>query len=447
MKNLNFSMKTMTIAATAFLVLSFGSIFVQNSLNVKEQKMTTLSNGVGTCFTRVNQSFTALMIQDFSSAYLQKDFMNGSQECFNVANKQFALLWGKAFKDGYKHINQIVSDLHWFNEKTQKLKTLVQDGGVSLTNSNIINKYTALETAKIGFTDAVEKKQTATRGWATTWFVFSFVGFAGFLFVAGLFGTQQKKNRKIFNEIEADTESSEANAAKIDRILENVFAKLEMPNTYKYVNEYYSNLLEKQYAEFESNDEVRTVTEIVEEKAQVVTADFHESVNSVLDSVQTKAFTHGIMLNADIEDDFHVKGDQEALTQFLFNLVDYAADNSLHHNEGRRITLKSKALGGTAYFKVLIANYCFNADELNYLNSSEADAANINMNLILMKELLGDINATIAVKNKMSAKENLEGCEIEVIFQRYKVEATEKTVATVVKGTKKEILQAMQSEA
>ena len=69
------------------------------------------------------------------------------------------------------------------------------------------------------------------------------------------------------------------------------------------------------------------------------------------------------------------------------------------------------------------------------------------MNLMLMKELLTDIKATVAVKNKMSAQENIEGCEIEVIFERYKEEASEKSVANVMKGTKKEILQAMQSEA
>ena len=447
MKNLNFSMKTMAIAGAAFLVLSFGSIFVQNSMNVKAQKMATLSNGVGTCFTRINQSFTALMIQDFSSSYLQPNFMSASQECFNVANKQFNLLWGKAFKDGYKYINQIVSDLHWFNEKTQKLKKLVQEGGVSLTNSNIINKYTGLETAKTGFTDSIEKKQETAKAWATTWFVFSFVGFAGFIAVAGLFGVQQKNNRKLFSDIEDDAAASEASAAKVDRILENVFAKLEMPNTYKFVNEYYSTLLEQQYANFESSDEETQVEVKEKPKAVEVTADFQEAMNSVLDNIQTKAFTHGIMLDADLDDDFNVKGDQEALAQFLYNLIDYATENSLHHNEGRRVSLRSKPLGGTAYLKVAIANYCFNVDELSYLNTADAESSSVNMNLVLIKELLGDIKATIAVKNKMSAKENIEGCEIEVIFQRYKEETTEKSITAVVKGTKREILQAMQSEA
>lgn len=447
MKNLNFSVKTLAFTAGAFIVLSFGSIFMQNNLNVKAQKMTTLSNGVGTCFTRVNQSFTALMIQDFSSAYLQQDFMNNTQECFNVANKQFDLLWGKAFKDGYKYINQLVSDLHWFNEKTMKLKNLVQDGGVSLTNSNIINKYAGLETAKTQFTEAVDKQKETTNTWATTWFIFSFVGFVGFTLVASIFGIQQKKNREIFAEIEASTADGEINAAKVDRILENVFSKLEMPNTYKVVNNYYSSLLEAQYAgQVATDDQVRT-QEVEAVKEVVKTADFHHAMDSVLETIQTKTFTHGIILDMDMDDEYLVKGDQEALTQFLYNVMDYATQNSLHQNEGRKITLRTKPLGGTAYLKVGIANYCFNPDELNYLNGSESEATNVNMNLMLMKELLADIKATIAVKNKMSAQENIEGCEIEVIFVRYKEESTEKSVAHVVKGTKKEILQVMQSEA
>lgn len=451
MRNLNFSVKTLAISAGAFLVLSFGSIFMQNSLNIKAQKMTTLSSGVGTCFTRINQSFTALMIQDFSSSYLSQDFINASQDCFNVANKQFALLWGKAFKDGYKHINQIVSDLHWFNEKTLKLKKLVQDGGVSLTNSNIINKYAALETAKTKFTDSVEKKIEATSTWASSWFVFSFIGFLGFSFVATLFGYQEKTNRKVFMDIEANVDAEKPNAAKIDRILENVFSKLQMPKTYNAVNNYYSGVLEQQYAGFTATDDKEeTVTETslnTVSEEDVKTADFHEAMSSVLDSIQSKAFTHGIILDAHLDDDFKVKGDQEALTQFLYNVVNYATENSLHHNEGRRVSLKSKPLGGTAYLKVNIANYCFNPDELNFLNSKESESDSINMNLLLIKELISDIKATIAVKNKMSAQENIEGCEIEIVFERHKEEAVDKNVATVVKGTKKEILRSLASEA
>ena len=444
MKNLNFSFKTAAIVATACLTISFGSFFMQNHFYGKSQKMSTLSNGVGTCFTRVTQTFTALMIQDFSSVYMQPDFMSQTQECFNIANTQFNLLWTKAFKAGYKNINQIVSDLHWYHEKTQKLKKMVTEGGVALTNSNIINKYTGLEAAKNSFTDAVDKELEGAKTWATIWFIVSFVTLALFMVVAAGFGVQLKQRRESFDAIENDVANNEeVTAAKIDRILENVFAKLDMPKTYAVVNNYYSNLLEQKYADFEKDEQLSAVKE--ESVNEIISSDFHEAMTAVLETMQTKAFTHGIMLDIDLEDDFRVKGEQEALEQFLYNIVNYASENSLHHNEGRRISLKSKPLGGTAYLKVGIANYCFNATELNYLNEIKHTSLDVNMNLILIKELINDIGATIAVKNKTSASHNIEGCEIEIIFERVKAHEVQKDVK-VIKGTKKEILRAIQSE-
>lgn len=448
MKNLNFSFRSAAIIATTCLTLSFGSLFMQNHFQGKTQKMSALSSGVGICFTRITQTFTALMIQDFSSVYMKPTFMGDTGECFNIANSEFNLLWGKAFKDGYKYINQIVSDLHWYHEKTQKLQKMVTEGGVSLANSNIINKYSSLETAKNNFTDAVDKKIEENQTWTTAWFALSFISFAFFMMTAAGFGVQVKKRKETFDLIENEVStSSDLSAAKIDRILENIFGKLQMPQTYQAINNYYSNLLEKQYADFEKNDEIPVVSpKMTPKKVPVISADFHTAMSSALESMQTKALSHGIMLEADLNDEFRVKGEQEAVDQFVYNLVNYAADNSLASNEGRKISFKSNALGATAYLKIKVSNYCFNATELNFLNSGDQSFDDVNMNLIIIKELLSDIGATLAVKNKTSATQSLEGCEMEVVFERVLATEAIKEVK-VVKGTKAQILRSMHSEA
>ena len=70
------------------LVLSIGlvaaGIFLL-SQSQKLQKLAVLEEGLGTCFQRVAQSFTARMIGEERSVYLDKGFTGASEECFGEA--------------------------------------------------------------------------------------------------------------------------------------------------------------------------------------------------------------------------------------------------------------------------------------------------------------------------------------------------------------------------
>ena len=59
-----------------------------NSLGLKQSGLYQLSNGLGICFQRVNQSFTALMIRDFSSEFITKDFKSSESQKSGGFNPQ-----------------------------------------------------------------------------------------------------------------------------------------------------------------------------------------------------------------------------------------------------------------------------------------------------------------------------------------------------------------------
>jgi tetrahydromethanopterin S-methyltransferase subunit B len=458
MKNLNFKTKTITVIAISFISLSIGSFFASNHFSKMAKSESALSSGAGTCFQRVTQSFTALMIQDFNSGYLTRPFMDTTGECFSEVNSQFAGIYAKSFKEGFKHINSIVSDLHWFHEKVEKLMKMSQDAGISLNNSNIINKYAALETLKNDFQESVEASANSTNTTSGVWMGLNIFSLIGLVLTATVFGLQRKADRDALSKIEVESnnilESGEQIiSAQFERIIENVMAKVDMPNTYSLLNAYHSNLLEKQYKAFDSKDgvDIEGIREVASEVITLQeseTADFHNAMSSVIENISEKAFTHGIIIDSELEDEFVVKGEQDALEQLLFSLMSYATESSLHQIEGRRISLKSKPLGGTAFFKLNMSNYCFNANELNFLNGDEELASSINMNLHLIKEVVKDLGANMAVKNKMNADQNIEGSEIEIIFERVNVEKeVQPKNISIVKGTKKDILKAMQSNA
>ena len=459
MKNLNFKTKNIAVIAMSFITLSVGSFFASNHFTKMVKSESALSSGAGTCFQRVSQSFTALMIQDFSSGYLSRPFMDTTGECFSEVNSQFAGIYAKSFKNGFKHINSIVSDLHWFHEKIEKLMKMSQDAGISLNNSNIINKYAALETMKNDFQEAVEVSATSTSTISGIWMGVNIFSLIGLVLTATIFGLQSKSDREALSKIEEESNSilesgEEFISAQFERIIENIMAKVDMPKTYSLLNAYHSNLLEKQYKAFDSSEGL--VAEGVREDSIEVntlkeweTADFHSAMSSVLENISEKAFTHGVIIDSELEDEFFIKGEQDALEQLLFSLMSYATESSLHQIEGRKISLKSKPLGGTAFFKLRLSNYCFNANELNFLNGDDELASSINMNLHLIKEVVKDIGANLAVKNKMNAGKNIEGSEIEIVFERVNVDkvAQPKKNVSIVKGSKKDILKAMENNA
>ena len=52
----------------------------ENSEKIK--RLTNFDSGMQTCFSRVNQTYTASMLADSSSNYLTQNFQNFTEECF-----------------------------------------------------------------------------------------------------------------------------------------------------------------------------------------------------------------------------------------------------------------------------------------------------------------------------------------------------------------------------
>jgi hypothetical protein len=114
-------------------------------------------------------------------------------------------------------------------------------------------------------------------------------------------------------------------------------------------------------------------------------------------------------------------------------------ESSLNHNQGRKVVVRSKPLGGIAYCKFKILGHSFSDDELAIINGKEPKSAdNVNVNLILLKELIHDANATIAVKN--TQQNGIVESEIEMIFERAQIQEVKETPkVNIVKGSKQDI--------
>lgn len=447
------SKQTIIFALSSILLFSV-PFFINESLNSKIKNNNVMAGGTNTCFTRVSQTFTALMISDFSSQYLNKDFIMTTGECFNQLNKTFDAAYGSGFVAAKKNLNKLISDLHWFHEKTDRLSKMAQDGAITLsTSSNILNKFTSLEAVKIEFLDAIDQKSASYASYKNLSVGLAFAGFFMLMVFVGLnIKDKYQENEFLYGVNELSKElitDTTKNAAKIDRLVEHMANRLEIPYFYELLSQYQANFIDANMTSTKGHAadmEAKLIQDRKDEThTQVATAkneitEFGKILNVLMDRLNNKAFTHGIIFDTDLGEDFNVSGASESIEQLIFTLINQGIESSLKHNEGRRVKIRSKALGGIAYFKMSVANHLFNPDELEAFNNGDSEKLSSNMNLILVNEIANDLNVGISFKNRVNDKE-FTGSEIEIVFNRVMddVDQTAAKKVSIFKGKKADI--------
>lgn len=105
--------------SVAGLFMLAGLIFTtysiqENSNQIK--RLTNFENGIQTCFTRVNQTYTANLLGDTASNYLTQNFQNLTEECL----AEGILTVENSFQNNYagtaKLLSNLASNVHWFHE-------------------------------------------------------------------------------------------------------------------------------------------------------------------------------------------------------------------------------------------------------------------------------------------------------------------------------------------
>ena len=450
MKNFRLSSKMLIAIGCVSLISILGFSLLGQNLASKQTQLYQMANGLNICFQRVNQSFTALMIRDFSSDFMTKDFRNTTSDCFSEVSGSLSAkaLMTKSFKT---KLNNIMSDTHWFSEKIDRVVDLSESQQMDLSQSNIINKYVEIEQIKNSLEEGMIAEADRTgqgRTLLTVGLTLSLLLMCASFFI--LFLKRKillKEVRSIEDEVSRTLGERDSHLLA-QRIFKKLFSVLEIPKTQSFVIDYHSKLMEENFkmqdhlvktnAEGFQPDE-REVLDVEKLTRIYEKVDFNQAVSMVIDKMKVKAFNHGIVVDTDIHDDFVVNSESESLNQLIFSILNYSMESSLNHNEGRRIEIKGKPLGSIAYCKFKIAGFCFDESDLAVLNG-EAPTDDTNVNLAILSELIDDANVKLAVKNRHNAKLGRLESEIELIFER----ATAKKTSRVVKGNKQEIKQMLQ---
>ena len=437
-----------TILATGIIAISLicGLSLINFNMNSSQSSLHKANSGVGICFQRVTQTFTALMIRDFSSNYLGQNFRTITSECLGEVTKALSSLGVQ--KNVLKVSNNLKSDLHWFDQKIDKVSEMAKKNEIDISQSNVTNKYYELEAMKSSLEESLVSsidKVELNKNWSLLGIAMSLVT----LILSGVaFFFSRRIERVGLDNIEAIAADRLAQGDINDSITDlshQAFTSLNMPSTGLAIETFCSNLVRENRSLEASLLKMNTMgDERFEISLDPVTkpiADFNIAFNTVLDKVQDKVFNHGILLDTDLNDNFKIYASNEELEQFLYSLISYSIDCTLGSDQSKKVTIRSKSLGGIAYCKVKVSNYAFSEEEMGILNG-KAPSSETSVNLLLLRELIGDLNASIAIKNKQNSTTHAVESEMEIIFDRAREEVSveePRAAVNVVKGSKQEI--------
>lgn len=467
-KNL-FKTKYLMGGALLGLLMTFGVSLINHKLSSREISIYGAGSGVGICFQRVTQTFTALMIRELQSSYLSSEFRDMTSECFNEVGSLLSKFQTKDLV--LKRFNNLKSDLHWFDKKVSRVSEMASKGDIDLTQSNITSKYSDLESLKSSLEEDLLSAVSSSKFSRSLSFAGIIIGQVMLLLSAIALFLQRKISK---SEAESIEEESLLRASQGDfkdhafSILSRALKLKDFKETAKEWEAYHleqgasilklknekrslennilqMNTLGNERFEIDLGVEATSNTGFVE---SIESSDFGEPYSMVLDRLQAKAFKLGVLLDTNLADKFSVCSTREVLEQFLFSLISFSMEKSVEGEEGRKLTIRSKSLGAIAYCKIKISNYIFSNEDLSVLRGEEP-CSSTPVNLLLLRELVKDANATLGVKSKQGLNGNIES-EIEVLFQRVQenrtlVEGLEKEgvsrrpQGSIVKGNKKTI--------
>jgi len=259
------------------LLMTLGSFWHYQSNQFQLDRMNVLNQGVGTCFNRISQTFTALMIREVHSPYLNRGFLGLSDECLNETIKGI-----NPFKQnigqGYVVLSKLISDVHWFHESILKVHSpMVAGKGMDVSLNPISSKFSQMEENKVNLMDEIDVTNFRIREIQSNDEVLMGIGLLMFVVALCVLSLKEFNSIQLQKEIENKALSllntGMANvAAMVDQIVERGLNIQGLPVTAQIFKDYHGDLMERIATRSVYNEDNK-----VETKSEAEVPEFVES--------------------------------------------------------------------------------------------------------------------------------------------------------------------------
>lgn len=453
--------KLLSVSSTKILVMcslgmlmTLGSFWHHQSNQSQLDRMNVLNQGVGTCFNRISQTFTAMMIKDINSPYLNRGFMALSDECLNETIKginPFKQNTGK----GYQSLNKLISEVHWFHESVVRVHSpMVAGKELNAPLNPLSSKFSQMENLKVNLVDEIDMTNSLIREIQRNDEVLMGLGLLMFVIGLSVLALKEFNRIQIQSEIEKQAlnllKAGQANVgAMVDQLVERGLTTQGLVVSAQIFKDYHGELLER-ISHKTSYHENRNETAETQNASQKTAKETEQvdvyngprtSFKEVLVSLQ----------NINVKDLIQISDVRDvdlAVANESFEQMMNAAVNKLasKRNNDKRVIISNQIHTDRSVITLFLAGNTFTASELEFGQSGNqvASADSLDMNLVILKEMAKETNAQWYIENKTDRSGMITGMIIRFTVNRApKDNKSSKNLVSVLKGKKKDLAREM----
>lgn len=449
--------KLLSVSSTKILVmcglgvlLTLGSFWHHQANQNQMDRMNTLNQGVGTCFNRISQTFTAMMIRDINSPYLNRGFMGLSDECLSETIKGINPFKQNVGK-GYQYLNKLISDVHWFHESVARTHSPMVGGkNLNAPLNPLSSKFSQMEELKVNLVDEIDATNAMIRQIQKNDELLLGAGLLLLVISLSLIALKEFNRTQLQSEIEKQAlnllRAGQANVgAMVDQLVERGLRTQGLAVTAQVFKDYHGELLER-VAVHKTYNESKTEELKVEEK----NANIQEAVAPELDSYQgpKTSFKEVLVSLQNIDEGNLIElGDVRdvdlAVSTESFEQMMNAAINKLAaaRMNNKKIMISNQIHSDKSVITLFMAGSTFTASELEFGQSaSHASNDSLDMNMMILKEMANETSTNWYIENKADRSGAITGMIIRFTAMRVpKDNKNAKNLVSVMKGKKKDL--------
>ena len=460
----------------AGLVLLAGLIFTTYSIQENSgqiKRLTNFENGIQTCFTRVNQTYTANLLGDSTSTYLTQNFQNLTEECLAEGILTVENSFQNNFAGTAKTLSNLASNVHWFHEDI-----LAPNGAKNLAGKgqvrDVSSRFEKIETRKdeiLESTNSFKAQITKSQDLQKNFFYVSATLLVILMIVEYMSITRRRfsnnsREKEAFDEL---INNGGGASVKVGEIIRIALEQNELFNCSKLFANYHAlnnsdkgknkMSLESLITPIVANSArpAFDIDKMWDDDSMAMAADVTpssklqnmnlENISSIIvDMLAEKLFSQGVQLHVNIPESLEIRARHEELEQTLYHLFAFAINSSSNHSADRNISISAQKLGDVVVFDLVHSGAGFDDTLLKKRIGLESDGAALDLDLQICQTLLAEIEAKIQLDNKLDQKGNTIGGRVKIVFKAA-IAATESLnqarLVDLKVGSKKEILAAM----
>lgn len=430
------------------------------------KKMAALETGIQTCFSRVNQTYTAKLINDSSSQYLTQNFEALTEECFAESLVTLDENFKTELLSAQKKLSTLASNVHWFHEDLISSKSTKSIGGVSGGDPD--SRFEKIESLKDEILEESENLKQAMNiefgNLKTLFYVTSTL-----IGVLILFEFMTKAKRQMANGISEKEAQNElidnggAQSVKVGEILKTVLIQNELENCARLFQNYYAyqalKSVEKNPTTFfeapallkkKATKEVEVISAFDEEIEEVWNDDaktfdadhineekvleteikemddlnLDQFTSDTIDLLAEKMFSCGVQITSQVPENLHIEAKREELELILYHAMSFVLQcaTKTAADKERAVSINAIKFGNVVAFDLMGTGAAIDFDH-------------VDTDLMICNDLATSISAQVQLENRIDQNAHIIGPRIKVIFK-----ASAHKLIDLKVGTKKEIL-------